>query len=90
VKLQGTPMDIEAQVRKYILQNFMYTDDESRLTREASLIDSGIVDSTGALELVSFIEEAFNVHITDDELVPDNFDSLAKLTTFIQRKLASA
>ena len=82
-------MDIEAQVRKYILENFMYTDDESRLPRELSLIDNGIVDSTGALELVSFIEEAFNLHVQDDELVPDNFDSLAKLTAFIQKKLSA-
>jgi acyl carrier protein len=83
-------MDIEAQVRKYILENFMYTDDESRLTPDLSLIDNGIVDSTGALELVSFIEEAFAVRVADAELVPDNFDSLAKLTAYIQRKLSSA
>jgi acyl carrier protein len=84
---QEATMDIETRVRKYILENFMYTDDESRLPPDLSLIDNGIVDSTGALELVSFIEEAFSVHVQDDELVPDNFDSLAKLTAFIQRKL---
>ena len=83
-------MDIEAQVRKYILENFMYTDDESRLTPELSLLDNNIVDSTGVLEMVGFLEETFNIKVDDTELVPDNFDSLAKLTSYIQKKMTGA
>jgi acyl carrier protein len=83
-------MSTEAQLRKYILQNFMYTDDESRLTREMSLIDNGVIDSTGVLELVSFIEESFGVKVEDTELVPDNFDSVTRLLNYIERKQKAA
>ena len=83
-------MNIEAQLRKYILQNFMYTDDESRLTRDMSLIDSGVMDSTGVLELVGFIEQQFGFKVDDTELVPENFDSVAKLVAFVEGKKAAA
>ena len=83
-------MEIEAQVRKYILENFMYSDDQSRLTGELSLIDNGIVDSTGVLELVGFIEETFGFKVDDADLVPDNFDSLAKMTAYIERRRSGA
>ena len=83
-------MEIEAQVRKYILENFMYSDDQSRLTSELSLIDNGIVDSTGVLELVGFIEETFGFKVDDADLVPDNFDSLAKMTAYIERRRSGA
>ncbi len=83
-------MEIEAQVRKYILENFMYSDDQSRLTSELSLIDNGIVDSTGVLELVGFIEETFGFKVDDADLVPENFDSLAKMTAYIQRRRSGA
>ena len=68
----------------------MYTDDEAKLTREMSLIDNGVIDSTGVLELVGFIEETFSISVGDAELVPENFDSLAKLTSFLERKQAAA
>jgi acyl carrier protein len=83
-------MEIEAQVRQYILDNFMYTDDESELSSEQSLFDTGVIDSTGVLELVGFIEETFEVEVDDTELVPDNFDSVARITAYIGQKLAAA
>jgi acyl carrier protein len=82
-------MDIESQVRKFILENFMYSDDESRLPRDLSLVDNGIVDSTGVLELVEYIEGAFSIQVEDTALVPENFDSVAKLTAYIQRKISA-
>ena len=83
-------MNTEAQLRKYILQNFMYTDDEARLTRDMSLIDSGVMDSTGVLELVGFIEQQFGFKVDDTELVPENFDSVAKLVAFVEGKKVAA
>jgi acyl carrier protein len=83
-------MNIEAELRKYILKNFMYTDDESRLTRDMSLIDSGVMDSTGVLELVAFIEQQYDFKVDDTELVPENFDSVAKLVAFVESKKAAA
>ena len=79
-------MEIQEQIRQYILENFMYSDDASALTNDRSLIDSGIMDSTGVLELVGFIEETFEVQVDDTELVPENFDSVDKITGYIKRK----
>jgi len=83
-------MTTEAQLRKFILQNFMFTEDESRLTREMSLIDNGVMDSTGVLELVGHIEASFGIKVDDTELVPDNFDSVARLVAYVERKQAEA
>jgi len=80
-------METHEQIRQYVLANFMYSGDSGRLTDELSLIDSGIMDSTGVLELVGFIEETFGIKVEDTELVPENFDSVAKVTAYIQRKL---
>jgi acyl carrier protein len=80
-------MEIQEQIRQYILENFMYSDDSGDLTGDLSLIDSGIMDSTGVLELVGFIEESFEIQVDDTELVPENFDSVDKITAYIQRKM---
>jgi len=53
-------------------------------------MEKGIIDSTGVLELLEFIEDRFNIRVEDEEVVPDNLDSLIKLTSFIERKLADA
>jgi acyl carrier protein len=83
-------MEIEEQVRGYILENFLYTDDPSELSDDQSLFDSGVVDSTGVLELVSFIEDSYGVQVDDTELIPDNFDSVEKISAYIKRKVAEA
>ena len=80
-------MEIQEQIRQYVLESFMYSDDASELANDLSLIDSGIMDSTGVLELVGFIEESFDVQVDDTELVPENFDSVNRITAYIQRKL---
>lgn len=80
-------MEIKAQVRQYILDNFLYSDDEGDLTDDMSLFDNGVVDSTGVLELVGFIEDTFEVAVDDTDLVPDNFDSVDRIVAFIQSKL---
>ena len=79
-------MSVEKTIRTYILQNFLFTDDESALTSGDSLIGKGIVDSTGALEIVHFLEERFGIKVHDSEMVPDNLDSVNKMTAFIARK----
>jgi len=79
-------MEIELQIREYILENFMYSDNAGELTNEMSLFDNGILDSTGVLELVGYIEETFGIQVDDTELVPENFDSVDNISTYIQRK----
>jgi len=57
------------------------------LTDDASLLDKGIIDSTGVLELVGFIEQTFGITVEDDELVPANLDSVQNLTSYVTKKL---
>lgn len=79
-------MNVSNQIREFIHQNFIYLEPGNGLSDEQSFLDSGIVDSTGVLELVSFVEDTFEISIEDDELVPDNLDSVEKLNSFIKRK----
>ncbi len=78
-------MDIASKVREFIKHNF-YTAATVQLTDEASLLDLGIIDSTGILEVVSFVEGEFGIHVDDDEMLPENLDSIARITAFVSRK----
>lgn len=73
-------------IRKYILENFLFTDDDSALDDEESLLEQGIIDSTGALEIANYLEETFDIKIRDDEMLPENLDSIASISRFILRK----
>ena len=79
-------MSVEAQIRHYILENFLFTSDETKLKNTDSFLEEGIVDSTGILELLMFVEETFNVKVEDEEVLPDNFDSVDQLARYIRRK----
>ena len=78
--------EARGKIRKYILENFMFTEDETALSNDDSLLEKGIIDSTGMLELIAFIGDGFQVTLEDDELIPDNLDSVHKVASFIQRK----
>jgi acyl carrier protein len=73
-------------VRGFIVENFLFGDGES-LREDTSLMEEGIMDSTGILELLFFIEETFGFSVEDDELVPENMDSLQNIARFVDRKL---
>jgi acyl carrier protein len=77
---------IETTLRAFISENFIYGDDASALSATASLIDEGLIDSTGVLELVSFLEETFRMQIGDAEIVPENMGSIAGIVAFVERK----
>lgn len=79
-------MDYSSKVREFVVENFLFGDGES-LQEDTSFMEEGIIDSTGILELVFFLEESFNISVEDDELVPENMDSLASIAGFISRKL---
>ncbi len=76
------------KVRKYILETYLFTDDASALADDDSFLDKGIIDSTGILELVMFLEEQFGVAVADEELLPENLDSVNNLVQFIEHKKA--
>jgi len=75
----------EDLVRTFILEQF-YVADPSELTADASLIETGIVDSMGMMELVAFIQSNYAVALHDEELVPENLDSIARIAAFVERK----
>jgi acyl carrier protein len=77
---------IRTEVRDFIKTNFIYSNTKI-LNDDESLLDSGVVDSTGVLELIAFLEGKFQVKFADNELVADNFDSVTKIVSFIQRRL---
>jgi len=81
-----TTMQLKSEIRQFIVDNFLYGQDDDTLGDEVSFLGKGIIDSTGILELVSFIEEKYSISIDDEELIPDNFDSLNKLSTFVSKK----
>ncbi len=78
-------MDIKEQVRAFVTSNF-YVADPSTLEDEASLLDRGIIDSTGVLEVIFFIEDKFGIKVEDSEMLPDNLDSIDRIANFIARK----
>jgi len=77
---------IKDKLRLYVLDNFLFTDNQSELNDDDSFMDKGIIDSTGILELIFFIEEEFSVKVEDEEMIPDNLDSINKVVKFIESK----
>ncbi len=73
-------------VREFVIENFLYGDGD-HLKEDTSFLKSGIIDSTGILEVVSFLEENFNIKIEDEELVPENLDTIKNIDTFLHKKL---
>ena len=78
--------DVKKTVREFIVENYLFGDDED-LEENTSFLDKGIIDSTGMLELIQFISETFEVEIEDDELIPENLDSINNVTAFVGRKV---
>jgi acyl carrier protein len=81
--------DVEPTIRKFIEDNFLFREDRDALAAEESLLDAGLIDSTGILELVAFLESEFGIAIEDAEIVPDNLDSVRAIAAYVRRKLAS-
>lgn len=82
-------MDTKQRVREFVTGNF-FVQDAAGLTDSASLLDLGVVDSTGVLEIMGFLESTFGVAVEDDEIVPDNLDSIERIAAFVERKRAGA
>lgn len=74
------------QIRRFIFENFLFGEPDDSLKDDNSFLEKGIIDSTGVLELVAFLEEKFKIKIADEELVPENLDSVNNLINFINKK----
>ncbi|MEW8505322.1 MAG: acyl carrier protein [Candidatus Thiodiazotropha sp.] len=79
-------MSTEATIRNYILENYLFTDDQSALNSTDSFLDKGILDSTGILEVIYFLEDEFGIKVEDTEMVPENLDSVNNIVSFIAKK----
>lgn len=78
---------LKEKLRLYILENFLFTDDQSELNDDDSFLEKEIIDSTGILEVIEFLEEEAGIKVEDEELIPDNLDSVDKIVSFVDRKL---
>ncbi len=79
-------MNIEPQIKDYIARNLLFSSNGFHYKDDDSFLEEGIVDSQGVMELVAFVEDAFKVRVDDQDIVPDNFDSVSKLASYIRRK----
>ncbi len=78
---------IKETVKEFIVQNFLFGQEDIKIDSDDSFLESGIIDSTGILELVTFIEETYGIEIADEEMLPENLDSLERISLFISNKL---
>lgn len=76
-------------VRGFIADNFLFRAENEALGDDQSLLDSGIVDSTGVLEIIAFLEQTYEISIADSEIVPENLDSVGRIVDYVERKRAA-
>jgi acyl carrier protein len=82
-------MSIAMAIKTFVLENYLFTSDASRLDDEASLMQQGIMDSTGVLEMILHLEQTYGIQVADDEMVPENLDSIANIARFVADKQSS-
>ena len=75
------------KIRQFIIETFLFDADDAALDDDESLLDLGIIDSTGVLEMVAFVEEEFGIDVKDEELVPENLDSISNLAAYVEKKV---
>ncbi len=83
-------MAIEEEIRQFIVEKFMIGANPRRVEDKDSFLENGIIDSTGVLELVAFIEESYGISMADEELSPENLDSISNIAAFVRRKKSVA
>jgi acyl carrier protein len=87
-KFWGTQVEITERIRGFVVENFLLGAGEN-LKNDDSFLAQGIIDSTGVLELVGLVEETYEIEVGDDELTPENFDSIDRIAGYVARKLKS-
>ncbi len=78
-----------ATVREFIAENFLFRAD-AEIDNDQSLLESGVIDSTGVLEVIAFLETTFGIVVADEEIVPENLDSISSMTRYLASKLPAA
>jgi acyl carrier protein len=80
-------MSKHAEIRQFVVENFLFGQNDKQISDDQSFLESGIIDSTGVLELIGFLESNYAISIADDELVPANLDSVNRVASFVDGKL---
>jgi len=81
--------DLIGTIRDFILENFLFTDDPSAVGLEDSLLDNGVVDSTGMMEIITFLEGDLGIKVADEDMTPENLDSIQRLASYVARQRAA-
>lgn len=81
--------NLTEQIRQFIIENFLFGNGDN-LTDDTSFLEEGIIDSTGVLELVTYLEENLSIKVEDEDLIPENLDSINNVAKFVQRKMKLA
>jgi acyl carrier protein len=89
MKSIGAFMSVREELRKLILENYLFSDNQDDLKDDVSFMDLGVIDSTGIMEVVIFMEENFGIKVLDTDLLPENLDSINALVAFVDRKKAA-
>ena len=76
---------MKEKIRKFVIENFLFGED-GNLKGDTSFLDEGIIDSTGILELVSYLEEEFSITVEDEDLIPENLDSINYVVSYLEKK----
>jgi len=85
--LKASSETVRSEIRRFVVSNFLFGERTATLSDDDSFLDAGIIDSTGVLELVAFLEEQFAIKVSDQELLPENLDSVNLAASFVSRKL---
>jgi acyl carrier protein len=80
--------DVQQRVKRFVMENF-FVSDPSEIGDDTSLIATGLVDSTGMLEVITFLESEFGVRVRDQEMVPNNLETISRIAAFVERKRAA-
>ena len=82
-------MSTEETMRNFILENYLFTDDQSALSNSDSFMEKGIIDSTGILEVIHFLEDEMDITVEDEDMIPENLDSVNNIIAFVNAKKAA-
>jgi acyl carrier protein len=87
--MDNIDIDVAKDVKKFIESRFLFNSFECTIDEDTSFMESGIVDSTGILELIAFLQEQYHITIEDNEMLPQNLDSLSSISKYIKSKLCA-
>jgi acyl carrier protein len=82
--------EIKQQITDFITSNFLFEDKEKTIDEKDSLLETGVIDSTGVLELIAYIEETYGIKVEDEDILPENLDTILDITYFIKQKLSAS